>query len=45
MDIRVMKYFVTVAKEENITRVAESLHITRLSGKEMLCCQKRPRRF
>lgn len=31
MDIRVMKYFVTVAKEENITRAAESLHITQPS--------------
>ncbi len=28
MDIRVLRYFLTVAREENITRAAESLHIT-----------------
>jgi DNA-binding transcriptional LysR family regulator len=28
MDIRVLKYFLTVAREENITRAAEILHIT-----------------
>lgn len=28
MDIRVLKYFLTVAREENITRAAEVLHIT-----------------
>ena len=27
MDIRVLKYFLAVAREENITRAAESLHI------------------
>lgn len=36
MDIRVMKYFVTVAKEENITRAAESLHITQPSLSKQL---------
>lgn len=28
MEIRVLRYFVTVAREENITRAAEKLHIT-----------------
>ncbi len=28
MEIRVLKYFVTVAREENITRAAERLHVT-----------------
>ena len=28
MDIRVLRYFLTVAKEQNITNAAESLHIT-----------------
>lgn len=36
MDIRVMKYFVTVAKEENIMRAAESLHITQPSLSKQL---------
>lgn len=36
MDIRVMKYFVAVAKEENITRAAESLHITQPSLSKQL---------
>ena len=31
MDIRVLRYFLTVAREENITRAAESLHITQPS--------------
>lgn len=31
MDIRVLKYFLAVAREENITRAAESLHITQPS--------------
>lgn len=28
MEIRVLRYFVTVAREENITKAAEKLHIT-----------------
>lgn len=28
MEIRVLKYFLVVAQEENITRAAEILHIT-----------------
>ena len=28
MEIRVLKYFLTVAREGNITRAAELLHIT-----------------
>ena len=31
MDIRVLKYFLAVAREENITRAAESLHIAQPS--------------
>ena len=36
MDIRVLRYFVTVAKEENITRAAESLYITQPSLSKQL---------
>lgn len=28
MELRILKYFVTIAKEENITRAANSLHVT-----------------
>lgn len=28
MEIRILKYFLTVAREQNVTRAAESLHIT-----------------
>ena len=28
MEIRVLRYFITVAREENITKAAEKLHIT-----------------
>lgn len=28
MEVRVLKYFLTVAREENITRAAEILHIS-----------------
>lgn len=28
MEIRVLRYFLTVAREENITKAAEKLHIT-----------------
>lgn len=36
MDIRVLKYFVAVAKEENITGAAESLHIAQPSLSKQL---------
>ena len=37
MDIRVLKYFLAVAREENITRAAESLHIAQPSlSKQMM---------
>ena len=29
MELRVLKYFLAVAREENITRVAEQLHVSR----------------
>ena len=29
MELRVLKYFLAVAREENITKAAEFLHITR----------------
>ena len=28
MEIRVLRYFITAAREENITKAAEKLHIT-----------------
>lgn len=31
MEIRVLKYFLTAVKENNITRAAEVLHITQLT--------------
>ena len=36
MDIRVLRYFLAVAREENITRAAESLHITQPSLSKQL---------
>lgn len=36
MDIRVLRYFITVAREENITHAAESLHITQPSLSKQL---------
>ena len=36
MDIRILKYFLTVAKEENITRAAEILHISQPSLSQQL---------
>lgn len=29
MDLRVLRYFLTVAKEQSFTKAAEQLHITR----------------
>lgn len=41
MDIRVLKYFLAVAREENITRAAESLHIAQPSlSKQMMELEK-----
>lgn len=36
MDIRVLKYFLAVAREGNITKVAESLHISQPSLSKQL---------
>ena len=36
MDIRVLRYFLAVAREGNITRAAESLHITQPSLSKQL---------
>lgn len=36
MDIRVLRYFITVAREENITRTTESLHISQPSLSKQL---------
>ena len=36
MDIRVLKYFVAVAREGNISRAAESLHIAQPSLSKQL---------
>ena len=36
MDIRVLRYFLAVAREENITRAAESLHIAQPSLSKQL---------
>lgn len=36
MDIRVLRYFLAVAREENITRAAKSLHITQPSLSKQL---------
>ena len=41
MDIRVLKYFLAVAREQNITRAAESLHIAQPSlSKQMMELEK-----
>lgn len=43
MDIRVLKYFLAVAQEENITRAAESLHIAQPSlSKQMMELEQSP---
>ena len=36
MDIRILRYFLAVAREENITRAAESLHIAQPSLSKQL---------
>lgn len=36
MDIRVLRYFLAAAREENITRAAESLHIAQPSLSKQL---------
>lgn len=53
MDIRILRYFLATAREENITRAAESLHIAQPSlskqlmeleqelGKPLLVCGRR----
>lgn len=32
MELRVLNYFLAVAREENITKAAQSLHIVHLAG-------------
>lgn len=36
MDVGILRYFLAVAREENITRAAESLHITQPSLSKQL---------
>ena len=36
MDIRLLRYFLAVAREENITRAAENLHIAQPSLSKQL---------
>ena len=40
MEIRVLRYFVTVAREENITKAAEKLHITQPTLSRQLHSEK-----
>ncbi len=41
MEIRVLKYFLTVAREGNITRAAELLHITQPTFKQAINAVRR----
>lgn len=42
MDIRVLRYFLAVAHEKNITRAAESLHIAQPSLSKQLIDLEKP---